>query len=365
MTACERCLRRGALLAALGPWIARALGERRRVSNVLALGDDELIDAICGPKRGAVDAELRGFDARAARDEAAARGLGAVCRHEDGFPPRLGEGVDAVGALWFRGDPRWFEVVAAERPVALVGARRASGYGLEVAAGLGRDLALAGVPVVSGMALGIDSAAHEGALEAGGPTVAVLGGGVDVVYPRSRRNLHGRIAEAGLIVSEVPPGTRPQRWSFPARNRIMAGVAAMTVVVEGTSRSGSLITAGFAADLGRELGAVPGQVTSPLAAGPNELIQAGACVVRAARDVLDCLYGPGGHPDDKAAMSAPPALPTELAALLEAVERGVDSVDALAEGPVAAAPDVIAGLSELELLGLIRRVGGGRYVRCA
>jgi DNA processing protein len=348
-------------VAVLGPWIARALGERRRVANVLALADDELIDAICGAKRGAVDDELRRFDARAARDEAAARNLGTVCPHEDNFPPRLRDGVDTVGALWFRGDPRWFEVLAAERPVALVGARRASGYGLEVAAALGRDLALAGVPVVSGMALGIDSAAHEGALDAAGPTVAVLAGGADVVYPRSRHTLHGRIAEAGLILSEVPPGTRPQRWSFPARNRIMAGLAAMTVVVEGTTRSGSLITGGFAADLGRDLGAVPGQVTSPLAAGPNELIQAGAVVVRSARDALDCLYGPGRLPVGN---RTAPALPAGLAALLETVERGVDSVDALADDP-AAAPDVLAGLSELELLGLIRRAGGGRYVRRA
>ena len=349
------------MLAALGPWIARALGERRRVANMLALADDELVDAICGPKRGAVDAELRAFDPRATREEAAVQGLGVVCRHEEGFPPRLRDGVDAAGALWFRGDAGWFDLLAAERPVALVGARRASAYGLEVAAGIGRDLALAGVPVVSGMALGIDSAAHQGALDAGGPTVAVLAGGADVVYPRSRRALYGRIAEAGLIVSEVPPGTRPQRWSFPARNRIMAGLAAMTVVVEGTNRSGSLITAGFAADLGRDLGAVPGAVTSALAEGPNGLIQEGALLVRGAGDVLDSLYGPGARAPGG---SRPPALDHRLATLLEAIERGVDSVDALAEDP-AAAPDVVAALSELELLGLVRRAGGGRYVRRA
>jgi DNA processing protein len=361
VTACDRCLRRSALLGTLVPWIARALDERRGLSSVLALGDEELIEAICGAKRKAVDAELTGFDAAALRREGAALGLESVCRHEGRFPPRLEHGSDAVAALWFRGDPRWLDVVAAERPVALVGARRASAYGLEVARGLGRELGSAGVPVVSGMALGVDSAAHEGALDAGGPTIAVLAGGADVVYPRSRRALYRRIVEAGLVVSELPPGTQPQRWSFPARNRIMAGLAAMTVVVEGGARSGSLITASFAADLGRDLGAVPGQVTAPLAAGPNDLLHAGACPVRSAADVLDALYGPGSRPQ---ALSTTPPLAPRLADLLAAVERGVGSVDALALDPVKA-PEVLAGLSELELLGLVRRAPGGRYVRCA
>ena len=274
---------------------------------------------------------------------------------------RLGDGEDAVAALWLRGDARWLEALATERPVALVGARRASAYGVEVARSLARNLAGAGVPVVSGMALGIDSAAHEGALDAGGLTVAVLAGGADVVYPRSRRGLHRRIAETGLVVSELPPGTQPHRWSFPARNRIMAALAAMTVVVEGTVRSGSLITAGFAADLGRDLGAVPGQVTSALAEGPNGLIHAGACAVRSAADVLDALYGAGGRPHREAVS---PSLSPELAALLEAVERGEGSPDALAAAASEAAA-VLAGLSELELLGLVRRGAGGRYIRCA
>jgi DNA processing protein len=361
VTACEGCLRRGALLGALVPWITRALDERRSLSEVLALGDDELIESICGAKRGAIDAQRARFDADAARALAGALGLETVCRHEERFPPRLLDGADAAAALWLRGDPRLLDELAAERPVALVGARRPSAYGLEVARGLGHDLAGAGVPVVSGMALGIDSAAHEGALEAGGPTVAVLAGGADVVYPRSRNGLYRRIAEAGLVVSELPPGTQPERWSFPARNRIMAGLTAMTVVVEGTTRSGSLITATFAADLGRDLGAVPGQVTSPLAAGPNGLIQAGACMVRSAADVLDALYGAGGRPHPAAET---PALTARLAALLEAVERGAGSADSIASDP-AEAPEVLAGLSELELLGLVKRAAGGRYVRCA
>jgi DNA processing protein len=360
VSACDACLRRGMLLGALVPWIARALDEHRRLPAVLALGDDELIEAICGRKRALIDSAVADFNAHDARVEADEAGLGTVCPHDERFPPQLRSGADAAGALWFLGDPRWLEALSRERPVALVGARRASAYGLEVARGLGRDLAVAGVPVVSGMALGVDSAAHEGALEPGGLTIAVLAGAADFAYPRSRAGLHRRIAAGGLVLSELPPGTTPARWSFPARNRIMAGLAAMTVVVEGTVRSGSLITAGFAQDLGRDLGAVPGQVTSVLADGPNALLAEGACVVRSATDVLDALYGAGAG---ARAAAEPPVLETRLAVLLEAVERGEGSPDTLATSAGEAA-EVLAGLSELELLGLIRRTAGG-YVRSA
>ena len=361
MTACDRCLRRGLLLGLLGPWIARALGEHRRLPGVLALDDDALVAAVCGHRRGVVDAELAGFDPGALRRRSAAASVATVCPHDPSFPPALRHGTDAVAALWLLGDPAHLAVLNGERTVAVVGARRPSGYGLEVAGTLGRDLAVAGVPVVSGMALGIDSAAHEGSLEGGGLTVAVLAGGADVPYPRSRAGLHRRIATTGRGMSEVPPGARPFRWSFPARNRIMAGLAAMTVVVEGTVNSGSLITAGFAQDLGRDLGAVPGHVTSVLAAGPNALIAEGAQVVRSAGDVLDALYGPGSGPRSPV---RPPSLDARLAALLDAVERGAGSPDTLASGPLETA-DVVAGLSELELLGLVRRDAGGNYVRSA
>jgi DNA processing protein len=361
IAACDHCLRRGALLGMLVPWIARALDERRRLPAVLALPDDELIAAVCGARRAEIDAALARFDAAAARGEAAATGLSTVCPHEAGFPARLREGADAVAALWLLGDARRLEVLSAERPVAVVGARRASAYGVEVARTLGRELAVAGVPVVSGMALGIDSVAHEGALEVGGLTIAVLAGGADYAYPRSRLRLHRRIAADGLVVSELPPDTRPERWSFPARNRIMAGIAAMTVVVEGTVRSGSLITAGFAQDLGREVGAVPGHVTSALAAGPNALLAEGATVVRSATDVLDAVYGVGARP---AAAGRTPDLEPHLAMLLEAVERGQGSAEAIAATPEDTA-EVLAGLSELELLGLVRRSAGGGYVRAA
>ena len=142
------------------------------------------------------------------------------------------------------------------------------------------------------MAFGIDACAHRGALDTG-RTVAVLGCGADVAYPASHRSLWRRIQERGLVLSELPPGTGAWRWSFPARNRIMAALAGMTVVVEAAQRSGSLITADLAADLGRDLGAVPGPVTSRTSAGPNDLLAGGACLVRDAQDVLDAMLGPG------------------------------------------------------------------------
>ncbi len=174
----------------------------------------------------------------------------------------------------------------------VVGARRASSYGREIARELGRELAAAGFLVVSGLAFGIDACAHRGALDAG-LTVAVLGCGADVAYPAAHRSLWRRISEQGLVLSELPPGTGAWRWTFPARNRIMAALAGMTVVVEAAQRSGSLITADLAADLGRDLGAVPGPVNSRASAGANDLLAGGACLIRDAQDVLDAMLGPG------------------------------------------------------------------------
>jgi DNA processing protein len=208
--------------------------------------------------------------------------------------------------------------------------------------------------------MGVDSAAHVGALEAAAPPVAVLAGGADVPYPPSRRGLYARIAERGCIVSELPPGFTAFRWSFVARNRIIAGLASLTVVVEAAERSGSLTTADFATQLGRPVGAVPGPVTSRFSAGTNGLLAAGAGVVRDARDVLDQLLGPSAEPRP----SAPPAVPIEprLRRLLDAIERGHGSLAELAADP-SETHQVLQDLTDLELRGLVRREFGGRYVR--
>jgi DNA processing protein len=306
----------------------------------------------------------RAFDVRELRRRAEAAGLKSICRHEPCFPIGLREAPDGPALLFLRGDPRHLTRFAEHPAIALVGSRRASRYGLEVAHSLAAELSGCGTIVVSGMAFGIDAAAHEGTLAGGGLTVAVLGGGADVPYPRSNRGLYQRIAAGGLVVSEMPPGLMPRRWCFPARNRIMAALAVMTVVVEGTDRSGSLITARIAADLGREVGAVPGQVTSTLAHGPNALIADGACVVRSAVDVLDAIYGPGSAEARTVRAQAEPELDDHQRTLLEAVETGKGSADAIASDP-GDVPRVLAGLTELELLRLIRRTADGSYTRCA
>jgi DNA processing protein len=215
------------------------------------------------------------------------------------------------------------------------------------------------VPVVSGLALGIDGTAHRGCLAGKGLPIAVLAGGPDVVYPRRHRRLHEGVREAGLVLSELPPGTQPFRWSFPARNRIMAGLARMTVVVEAADPSGSLITTDFARDLGRSVAAVPGRVTSRVARGTNSLLKDGAVPITGAEDVLDELFGAGmRHVPVAEAESAVPADP-RLGRVLEAAERH-GSVAAIAEEVGVTTGEARAALGRLEAAGyLIRRDLGG------
>jgi DNA protecting protein DprA len=191
------------------------------------------------------------------------------------------------------------EVVAGGPAVAMVGSRRADAYGLEVAGDLARALAAAGLPVVSGFARGVDAAAHQGALDGGGTTVAVLGCGLDVPYPHGHRRLFRRIAGGGeaprgAVLSEFPCGIEPKPWHFPVRNRLIAALAWGTVVVRAARRSGSLITARLALDLGREVLAVPGSLYDRLSEGPHRLLADGAALATSARDVLDALLGPSG-----------------------------------------------------------------------
>jgi DNA processing protein len=222
-------------------------------------------------------------------------------------------------------------------------------------------LSAAGVTVVSGLALGIDAAAHRGALRAPNPrTIAVLGSGADVVYPRMNQRIYDQIAEVGVILSESPPGRRPFRWTFPARNRIMAAITAMTVVVEAADPSGSLITASFAAELGRGVAAVPGRVTATNAAGSNRLLRDGAAVIRDAADALDELFGVGGADRLVAAGPDPAELAADERAVLDAVERGVDP--ASIDGDPSRTRVV---LGTLEARGFIRRSGIGSYERVA
>ena len=226
----------------------------------------------------------RGFDERTYLERLATAGQRFLARSSSGFPSLLRAIHDPPAGLFLRGTS---EPELLSRPaVAIVGARACSGYGASVARSLGRELAAAGLVVVSGLARGIDAEAHRGALEAAGTTVAVLGCGIDRDYPAAHADLARRDADAGLIVSEYAPGVEPAPWRFPARNRLVAGLCLATVVVEARERSGALITADLALEEGREVFAVPGEITSSLSAGTNALLKLGAAPLTVAADVL-------------------------------------------------------------------------------
>src|SRR5690242_20205946 len=184
--------------------------------------------------------------------------------------------------LWVRGALEENDALA----IAIVGSRRATAYGLEVAAVLARDLAARGVTIVSGFARGIDSVAHRAALEAGGRTIAVLGCGIDVTYPPENRRLADEVSARGALVTQFPPGMAPLPYHFPTRNRTLAALVLGVVVVEAAERSGTLSTAGFAADLGREVYAVPGKITSPTSVGVHRLLRDGARLVETWTDIV-------------------------------------------------------------------------------
>jgi DNA processing protein len=297
--ACPDCLRRAWLLAHLAPYIERQVSGApgRRALELLPLDDEELAARAAPRAATQILARIEALPDGRLRDEVAASHCWACCRHDERFPAGLRAAVGAPRALIGRGDPALLGRLTPSSSVAVVGARRVSAYGREVARELGCDLAREGAVVVSGLAFGVDACAHRGALE-GGLTVAVLGCGTDIAYPAAHRSLWRQIGEEGLVLSELPPGTGPWRWTFPARNRIVAGLCGMTVVVEATRHSGSLVTADLAAELGRNVGAVPGQVNSRLSAGPNELLAGGACLVREARDVLEAMRDRGVEASD-------------------------------------------------------------------
>jgi DNA processing protein len=256
------------------------------------------------------------------------------------FPPLLAAIHDPPPELWLRGGA---EAELLRRPaVAVVGARSCSSYGRSVARSLGRELAAAGLVVVSGMARGIDGEAHRGALEVGGPTVAVLGCGIDRDYPAAHAELARRICERGLVVSEYEPGVEPAPWRFPARNRIIAGLCRASVVVEARERSGALITADFALEEGREVLAVPGEITSGLSAGTNALLRLGATPVTGPEDVLELFELAPRKAEE-------PALGEPASALLELLGEGALTGDELVRRSGIDAGDAAAALVELEL----------------
>jgi len=248
-----------------------------------------------------------------------------------------------------------------EWAVAVVGTRKVSSYGREVARRLGRELARNGVTVVSGLARGVDGIVHRAVLEAGGRTIAVLGSGVDHIYPPENRDLAIDIVANGAVVSDYPLGTRPEATNFPPRNRIISGLSMGTVVVEAGLRSGALITADFALDQGREVFAVPGNILSPNSAGCNRLLRDGAHVVTEVRDILETLRL-DQVPEKQAARITLPETPTE-AALFGRLSAEPRHLDELARASGLSVAQVSSTLVMMELKGMVRQAGSNQYVR--
>jgi DNA processing protein len=304
---------------------------------------------VAPPSDARFRAFARGFDERGYSARLEALGIRWLPRRDPAFPCGLAAIFDPPPGLFLRGVASSDLLDAPS--VAVVGARSCSSYGRQVARMLGRDLAAAGLVVVSGMARGIDGEAHRGALDAGGRTVAVLGCGVDRDYPAGHRDLARRIAEEGLIVSEYAPGVEPAPWRFPARNRIIAGLAAVTIVVEARERSGALITADLALEEGREVFAVPGEITSGLSAGTNRLLALGAAPLTQVEDVLRT-FGIE-HTEMPAADVSEPA--AQVLAQLRDTPAGADE---LARATKLDAGALAAALSELEVAGWVVEAAG-------
>lgn len=358
-SACPECLRRSWLIARLGSWIQNIVDDRtgKRTPEILRLSSEELVRSVAAKRAGEFLEWNRALSHREMTAAIEAADCWACCRHDENFPAGLRDGADAPVALIGRGGGCRLADLDLGNSVTVVGARKATGYGLEVAASIGREVAAAGLNVISGMALGIDGAVHRGALETG-PTVAVLGCGPDRPYPATHTRLYRQIIERGLVISETPPGSDAWRWSFPARNRIMAALSGMTVVVEAAWRSGSLITAEMAYDAGRDVGAVPGPVTAGAAAGTNELIASGAALIRGGQDVLDRMLGAGAGQR----LFGPELDPRELE-VLASVEAGLGTVDQIA-GETGMPVSVLAGvLAGLELHGYLRGSITGTWSR--
>lgn len=276
---------------------------------------------------------------------------------DDSYPALLREIGAPPPVLYFRGELLETDRIA----VAIVGTRRVTAYGREMAARIAGDLARAGVTIVSGLARGVDGVAHEAALNAGGRTIAVLGSGVNRIYPPEHRNLARRIAEQGAVVSDYLPDTPPDGVNFPPRNRIISGLSLGVVVIEAPDRSGALITVDFAADHGRDVFALPGPATAANSAGCNRIIREGARLVRSADDILEDLQINRRH-ETAAIQQALPMSEDDrrLLAVVSSEPQHIDDLALLSDTSVA---DVSARLLMLELQGLVRNAGAQHYTR--
>ena len=293
-------------------------------------------------------------------------GVRLVTIRDTEYPANLRQIHDPPPLLFVRGALQPSD----ERAVAIVGTRRVTPYGRLVSETLARGLAERGVTVVSGMAVGADAAAHRGALSAGGRTIGVLACGIDVPYPRETIELREQAVERGAVISEVPPGTRAQRHRFAQRNRLISGLALAVVVTEAPERSGALITAGAAAEQGREVFAVPGSINSEFSRGAHALLRDGAHLVESVQDIVDQLGLPEVAPTaavPRSRAQAQPVLAPDLTSdesvILSALSLQQKHVDEVIDDCQVPASRASAGLLMLELKGLVRRLPGNMFMR--
>ena len=356
------------LQAKVGASVVSRLGDLDP-TGVLALPAREIAERARLTEKGrrAFEELKEGFEPEVILARLEERGIEVVTLADEGYPLMLTEIPDPPPALFVDGEVPYAPTVA------LVGSRKASATGIEAARTLGRALGERGVCVASGLALGIDAAAHEGALEAGGPTIGVLGCGIDVVYPRSNRRLFGRVKDGGGILSEYYLGEAPLQWRFPARNRIIAGLSDVVVVVEAPEKSGALITARHALEAGRDVWAVPGPFAFAECRGSNALLSDGAGVLWDLDRFVDTVV-PESTPqrlpvtqDATAGTTpAPVELPEKEAAALAGVgfePTGVDVVAQRVAGSGVEMRELLSALALLELKGYVTRDAGGAFVR--
>ncbi|MBM3298171.1 MAG: DNA-protecting protein DprA [Candidatus Aminicenantes bacterium] len=328
---------------------------RAPVEELMAFGlDKERASALTSPSL------LK--EARRVLDWVAKKGYFVLTAEDEDYPKALLEIFEPPAVLYGAGNPE----VLKEPAVAVVGARRPTPYGRAVAERLSRDLAACGLVVVSGMAAGIDSLAHWGAV-AEGRTVAVLGSGLDVVYPPENKGLFRKIAERGAVISEFAPGTPPLGFHFPLRNRIISGLCLAVVVVEAAERSGSLITARLALDQGREVMAVPGNVTSGLSRGCHWLLQSGAKLVETWEDVVEEFSSPLQERflrREEEERKKRPELSPEERMIFDCLKTDeLTHIDELAERSAVSVSEILAILLNLELKGLVHQVPGKHFQR--
>lgn len=322
---------------------------RLGLADRLRAGDPALIDAAC----------RLSDSARAARMRATAAGIHVVPWDDPRFPAPVLAIPDPPPVLWYRGSLDALDAPA----VAIVGSRAASSVALETATRLGEDLAARGVTVVSGLARGVDSAAHRGALRAG-RTIGVLGSGIDRMYPPEHEDLAREIARCGLVVSEYPPGTPPQDFHFPQRNRLISGLSRAVVVIEASERSGSLITASCALEQGREVMAVPGNVLNGRNRGAHALIRDGAKIVECADDIVEELGWAAPRGAAGAGASTNAGSTSSGDPLLRLMQQGHPyDLEGLAGLAGVNGVRLLPRLLDLELAGLVHRVEGGRFMR--